>query len=293
LALETKSLDTSTAEQVILKEKTAALHMSGGTVKEIPSKQLVETVQEYGLRGLSPEALPDNVKWKVECGPLSIYILELKPDLRSICWISPKSRADLGPKASYDQYRLATPFIVLKVPFLGGMIQPRCELFYRNQPLRRLEDELYWCNLLNVSPNSYHCTAWICTQYLGKELHLVPGMPAQRPGILRQLDALVTHLWGGGFNRSSEHHEGQSCFSKAVQDGLDPRVTSVDRWQKESLKDPNFVLKVAWKPTGLTVGSLLDRHIKSSGVHRDLSDTAELISTLLGPPKKRGRTHGY
>lgn len=272
-------------EGIFIRGTAAEVHLPAASAQEMPLARFLELVKETAIRGMDPEALPDLVKWKVECGPLAVYILELKPELRSILWVDPQGPAPLGPEARYKLYRLATPFVVLKIPFIHRKIQPRCELFYRNEPLRKLGDGLFWSNLLNVSPESYGCTAWVCTQYL-PGLGGMPGRPSRRGGFLGGLDVFIEHLWGGGFNGSSEAHEGRSCFSKARADKIDPRVTDVERWQAESVKDPGFVLKVAWKPVGLTVEDILRREIESFGLGRDLADAGELISVLLGNGKE-------
>lgn len=270
-------------ERLVIQDGTAELHLPGTAMRTIPTGDVVRAVQGQGVRGLTEEPLAPTVRWRVECGPLTLYILELEPALRWIRWLSPKSPILHGSRAVYESYRLATPFVVLKVPFLHGKIQPGCEVFYRNAPLseKGLESELFWPNLLNVSPHSYGCTAWFCTQYLGTEL--VKSRRGRRRDLSEsaQLAAVAHHLWGGGFNRSSEVHEGTSCFSKAAEDGLDPRVTDVERWQKASVKNRRFILKVSWKATDLTVRRLVQKQLEAHNLPRDVSDTSELISVLL------------
>ena len=112
----------------------------------------------------------------------------------------------------------------------------------------------YWPNLYNVSVNAYECTAWYCSQHLRE---------ARRGADIQTgLNTVVHHLFGGGFNASSEIHEGLSTFGLCVKEKVDPRVIDVNEWQKATAEDPNFVLKVAWKPTGLTVKKLIERELK-------------------------------
>ena len=196
----------------------------------------IHQVNTYSIHGMTDQPIPDNGKYHVTCGKSEIWIIELKPELRRILWISKDSPVPYGPEAAYDIRCLATPYVILKIPLIGGRIIPRVEVFYRTEPLSSLDGPggaLYWCNLLNVSPHSYDCTAWFCTQYLGAE--------SMSTDLASTLSAVVTHLWGGVFTRSSEAHEGSSAFSKAVQERIDPRVTDVDRWEAESDKDPRFV----------------------------------------------------
>ena len=269
-------------ERIILEGRKARLDGSNGQGLSADLGSFVQTINRNSVVGRNHDRLPHNVCWKVDAGPLSICIVELEPQLRRLIWID-EATTDfpLGPEASYQPRRLATPYVVLKVPFLKGRIVPRAELFYRNEPLRYITDPLYWPNLLNVSPNAYGCKAWICTQYLESE--------RTQPGIVEGLEALLNHLWGGGFNRSSELHEGMSGFSKAKADELDPRVTDLDLWEKESIKAPRFVLTISWKPVGMTVDELIDEELRRHRVCRDLGTTGELANLLVTHSAKSSR----
>lgn len=269
------------SEKIILQGSEARVTGGDGAEAKADLETFIHNLCQANLQGFDPESLADNVKWKVVSGPATVCIVELKPQLRRLMWIAKNSPVPYGPTAVYQERRLATPYIVLKVPFLKGKIIGRAELFYRNEPLRTLGDQLYWSNLLNVSPNAYGCIAWVCTQYLGSE--------KVQPGITGGLDALVHHLFGGGFNQSSERHEGASAFSKAQSDRIDPRVTDADRWEAESVKDPRFVLSVRWKPIGMTVGQLIQTELAKNGPRRNLGSVAELATILLG--SKNGK-HG-
>lgn len=266
-------MTVSTLEEILLNDNRYEVRGGDGEPFQGQIGDLIEVIRTNSVRGFDQNPLPkNNLAWKVESGPLTICIVELEPAFRVLEWIHPDSPLPFGPQAIYTPRRLATPYVVLKVPFMHGTILPQAELFYRNLPLTSLDDELYWSNLLNVSPHSYGCRAWVCTQYLRTE--------CPQPGVTPGLHALLNHLWGGGFNRSSEQHEGSSAFKKAGDDKVDPRVTDVDRWEKESIKDPRFVLKVNWKPVGVTVRQLIQEELNRHKVVRDLSRTGELVSLL-------------
>ncbi len=271
------------AEQLVVREDRVELHLPGSTVQTLPARALIEAVQVNGIRGLGSEALPDNIKWKVECGKQTIYILELKPEVRSVLWISSSSKAPYGPEAKYESYRLAFPFVVLKVPFVNGQLLESTELFYRNAPLSSLADELFWPNLLNVSPRSHGCTAWVCTQYLAAEMSQLAAKLRRPLTEVEALHCFCLHIWGP-LNHSSEANEGMSCFGKAAMDQVDPRVTDVTRWQAASEK-PEFILGVPWKPAGHTIRSLILEQLDRFGARRELGDAAELVSLLLAHRK--------
>ena len=271
-----------TAERIVLEHNQA--RVEGGDGAEIVSglNDFIRGINRSSVRGFDEQPLPkNNLAWKIDVGDFTLCLLEQDPALHRLLWLDPKSQDDLGPDAVYAPRNLATPYVVIKVVFRGGLILPRAELFYRNAPLTHLDDELFWPNLLNVSPHSYQCTAWICTQYLHHE-----GI---QPGVASGLHALLKHLWGGGFNRSSELHEGASGFSKACQDKVDKRITDVERWEAESIKDPRFVLGVNWKPTGLTVRKLIENELQINRVVRDLGNTGELVNILMSSPSGNGK----
>jgi hypothetical protein len=236
-------------------------------------------VAKHTASGLHEQPIPDNVKWIVRAGVLETYIIELKPELRSVKWLADDSPAPYGSQAKYTQRKLATPYVVLKVTFVQGQLQHAVELFYRNLPLSKLDDELYHCNLYNVSINAHQCRAWFCTQHLN-----VTGLQGP-PAILHEV---VNHVWGGGFNQSSEYHEGVSGF--ALANGktsrndkqlkgpkLSPTVRDVNQWEEASEADPRFVLEVEWHPAGCTVRELIEGDLK-----RFSTPTAPDTSTALG-----------
>ena len=273
-------ISVSTLEEILLTNNEFEVRGGDGEPFRGTLAELLDAVRRNFIVGLDESPLPkNNLAWKVEAGPLTVCIVELEPALRRLEWIDAKSPLPFGPDAVYKPRRLATPYVVLKVPFLHGRIVPKAELFYRNLPLAGLDDELFCSNLLNVSPNSYGCRAWICTQYLAHE--------NPQPGVTPGLHALVNHLWGGGFNRSSEQHEGSSAFQMAAQDKVDARVTDVDRWEKESIENPRFVLDVKWKSAGVTIGRLIQEEIDRHKPIRSLNRASELVNLLSATRKPK------
>jgi hypothetical protein len=245
-------------------------------------EQFIEQLSQVPRHPLREEAIPDNIKWLETFGKLTICVVELKPELRWVQWIRDDSPVPYGPKAVCSARQLATPYVILFVPFVRARPVSRIQVFYRNEPLRTHGGDggmLFWPNLLNVSPHAYNCLSWFCS------LHMKWGRVAR--GLTGSLDEVVHHLWGGQFNRSSEAHEGDSTMSKALKDGIDPRVTNVDRWEEESQNDPRFVLSVDWKSTGVTVKDLIEQEIKVANVNTRLTKTADLANLMLRRRKPR------
>ena len=249
------------SDEIIIRDQTVTCANGEGSTLTAPLAHWLRTLKQQCINGLTAEPFADRVKWHITCGQLDVVILELEPALRLLQWIAPDSPAPYGPTATSKPRRLATPFVILKVPFRRKRVVPRVELFYRNEPLQSASGpggELRWPNLLNVSPNAHGCTAWFCSQFLDSE--------ATERGITAGLNAVCHHLWGGHFNLSSEAHESQSAFSKTRDEGVDPRVIDVDRWEEESIRDPRFVLDVPWPSTGLTVHKLIVAELAAHGI---------------------------
>lgn len=235
-------------------------------------------VQKF-LDALSPPAhdfvLPDKVKFIKTSpdGKFHIAVWEIDPGVHSIRWIAKESPAPYGPGTLYTKRELALPYIILTMPFIieKNRILPQTgkfECFYRNLPLIAMDQELSYPALLNCSKfgdgNHGAPLSWLCTQYLN------PSVIHKQKGISRQLWAMTKLtrwcLLESGFNYSSEHHEGNSHYSDYIRwSNADARITDVSAWEKESQKNPLFVLDLEWKPTGLTMDGLLERTFKLLG----------------------------
>jgi hypothetical protein len=88
--------------------------------------------------------------------------------------------------------------------------------------------------------------SWICTQFVRPEQFTGETDPN------RCMRAGFKELWhcltGTGFNYSSEHHEGASWYSESR--GLDPRIASIEDWERATQEDALFVLDVPWLKAG-------------------------------------------
>jgi hypothetical protein len=263
-------------EQIVIADDTARFDNGHGDAVGLPLQSLVERIRAGGVAGMAEEPLADNVRWSVSSGPLQVLIVELPYQLRRLQWLDDRSPVKYGPQAVYKPRRVALPYVLFKVPLLNGQIVSRVELFYRTQPLTSLNDTLLWSNLLNVSPFSHGVTAWLCTQYLATE---PMGRSARQV-----LNALMHHTWGGGFNQSSEAHEGQSAWGKAQLDKLDRRVADINLWEQNSLKKPpEFVLtEIAWKPVeNLTIRDLIHQELAFHRQPQRIDDVEALSNVLL------------
>jgi hypothetical protein len=90
-----------------------------------------------------------------------------------------------------------------------------------------------------------------------------------------------------GFNLSSEHHELNSWFTETVAAGIDPRIASVESWQKASAEDPLFALEVPWLPSGHTLRSATARITAMGRTRRRASSADDLARIILHSQPQR------
>jgi hypothetical protein len=218
----------------------------------------------------STEPIPEGVKFIRKRGGAVVLVIEEKPQLRTVRWLTDQSPVPYGPGAQYRPARLAFPFVVLVVVLNGGALTGLQQCFYRNAPLESFSDSLLYPNLYNVAA-AYGQDCWLCLVNLKKDL--------TRMKWENRVREIRKHLWGAGFNQSSEHHEGMSYWGQMK---VDPRVESLDRWEAESRKDPFFPLKVQWKPVGKTVGDVAERMLAALAPARFPATVEELAGLLQG-----------
>lgn len=265
-----------------VKGASETITLSGNSVEGVGKKFQVDAfcklITDNTVSGLTPDPIPDNVKWIVRAGKLEVYILELKPELRRVKWVNATATKQSAKQDEngYAFRKLATPYVVMSVPFFGGQLQPQVELFYRNGPLTGLDDKLSTCNLLNVSmgKNVAGCSGfrtWVCTQYLNTK-----GCKTKADF----LSEIISHVFGGGFNRSSDNSEGASGFSTYEASKCDTRLKDVNQWEKESEKDPRFVLDAEWIDAKATPRDLIEFRMKQFKV-AGAPTTSTAIGNLL------------
>ena len=128
------------------------------------------------------------------------------------------------------------------------LIAQENECFFRTEPLRSLNDPVFYPALLNCSkfdPPDGRPLSWICTQFMQDRANQIARKSTDPNVTMRKgMEALLHCLLETGFNYSSEHHELTSWFT--VSKEQDPRIATVERWEAETKKDPNFVLDVPW-----------------------------------------------
>jgi hypothetical protein len=240
-------------DQLTIEKGRIVITTEEGQRVERPETQLLEMLRGEFVPPLREAALPDGVKFYDWRPPFFVVVHQLPPHVRQVRWIADDSPVGHGPGTTYRKVRLSLPYTVTFAVYAqqgdGLFLIPVNELYFRNEPVRSRADRLGYPALLNVSriqaPRRER--AWICTQYLRP----VPGVDWTG-----QLQALLDHTWNGGFNRSSEAHEGASWYGASV--GIHPELHPVEKWEQASAAIDAFGLSVPWKPAPLTVAELID-----------------------------------
>jgi len=243
------------ADKITIDGAKLLIETDEGKKVERPST-LLDDMYKAELLPLSDGiALPDGTKFIEHRGPLMLVAHQRPPHVRQARWIAPDSPSDYGHGTKYGKLRLSFPYSLTLALFQRStngqyVVTSRNELYFSNNPVTGKDSVVCYPGLLNVSVMKYgkRDATWICTQYLSA----TGGKPDDH--WTKTLEHLLDHTWNGGFNLSSEHHEGMSWYGKYKGDkGIAP----VENWQANTAKDDAFGLKVQWKPAG-TVGEIMD-----------------------------------
>lgn len=251
--------------------------------------ELPDLLQRVGP-GIStgPVILPSGVKSIQSQGPVTLWIWEQPPTIQRLSWIAADSKKPYGPGTKYRWVRIALPYLIIVAAFVRDaqgypVIFGKDECFFRNAPLKSLNDVLCYPGLLNCSlwgdgdTSLSHPLSWICTQHLKSN----PQMESSDIGDRYQggFEAVRYCLLETSFNLSSEHHEGNSWFSKTKK--VDPRIATIEKWEENTKKDPLFVLEVPWIPTQHSVRDFCERVFQQNAAGashiRSASDLGRII----------------
>lgn len=193
--------------------------------------------EEFGKIVQSQTAIPDS--FGIPPGvvglwynrPNLVILHEQPPRVFECRWIAPNSPSGYGSGTTYRQRTLSWPWIY-SITHLSrarnGYLFCNMEAYGRTQKLHSLDDVIQGAPMLNNSVVAGH--GWVCTQYLKAR------ESASWPEIL---DQAIEHMWYGGFNLSSEGHEGESWYGRCLDE--DERF-EIDSWEKSS-KSPGAVLE--------------------------------------------------
>jgi hypothetical protein len=216
-----------------------------------------------GQPGIQDLILPDGVKLVKSRGPMMVWVYEQSPRLSSLKWIAKDSPVPFGKRTKYRTVRIALPYLVVLAVFEKDMgdrfqLSHKNECYFRNEPIKSPKDALSYPALLNCSkfePQEGQPLSWICTANM--DLRSLALETNDNKRMRKAFSALLHCLLETGYNLSSEHHEASSWFTEST--GVDPRVSTIEAWEKATSKKWDFVLDVPWLPTGFTLEGVVER----------------------------------
>jgi hypothetical protein len=289
------SLDSVTIDTVLFEGGTVRAVSPEGQTASIPLPDLMSRLLPPRT-GTGEMILPDGVKAVLSDGRTTVWVHQSPPNVYNLRWITPDSPAPYGPGAKYRDVPIALPYLITLAVFGPGCVQPHHlshvnECFFRNGPLNSLDDEVCFPALLNCSkyrvPDG-RPLAWICTQYLRVDgyVHETDPNRCMRGGFKELWHCLT----GTGFNYSSEHHEGASWYSESR--GIDPRIATIEDWERATQQNPMFVLDVPWLKAG-TLRYVTDRIFENARTRPPAVTSSADIARIVfnhGPTQTAGAT---
>jgi hypothetical protein len=251
------------SDQILIHNGKVVLTTEEGQKLERAETLLLDMLRREYLPPLNGTAFPDGVKFYEWRDPFLLLVHQTPPHVRQMRWIANDSPYRFGQGVKYRKVRLSIPYSLTFAMYCcqgtGMFLGHGNELYFRNEPLRFRNDKLCFPALLNLSrfkkPPPKRERAWVCTQYL--------RWPPDADWT-KQLHCLLDHIWNGGFNLSSEDHEGASWFGESKN--IHPSLQTVEKWEAASKANDAFALGVPWLPAPFTVGELinimLDEHMQ-------------------------------
>lgn len=238
----------------------------------VPLGQYAKTLVQFAERGEADEPIPRGVRFLVHRQPATLVVIEEPPHVRTVQWIEDESAEPFGDGAAYRRVSLAFPYVVILAVFLHGRLTTNTQCFYRTAPIERRDDRLYIPNLYNVDVrDDFPC--WLCLKKLD-------GL-VRSHSWSKKVDTIRRHFWGATFNRSASPAPGTGYWWKMK--ALDPRISSLDRWETASRENPLFPLHVAWTPIDDTLGDTMDHMLNQVVAPDRLAMTRTWLSSM--PPR--------
>lgn len=169
---------------------------------------------------MSSDLMPQNVRFHFRRGSNQIFVIEEKPQRRSLC-----SRTNRSFGREGKLYSVMLPYVVFVIVMVNNEL--RSELvYYRNEPLRSLDDDLFHTNLPNVNGDCQ-----VCTNFPGHRAKEVSG----------RVEEVIGHFWQSTFNNDL------TTFHERYGDE-DNRLRNFSSWEDASEEDPLFFQSISLIP---------------------------------------------
>lgn len=258
-------------ESIEIVGREVNIRVNGIVRKSFPVSHLVESIRQEKQQQPRGDIFPDGLKYWQQRGDITVVLIEQTAMPRTVHVIAEDSPASEGTAAKYVRRTLSFPYIYLLIAFAGPSMLNCQQLFYRNRPLQSLDDPLFLSNMLNVSTDDFHkIPNWLCLQ----GLHISNDMPFGK-----KIRTILDYIWNSSWNKSIDVHGGVSQFM--VMKDIDHRISSFPRWEAATREDPYFMLKIDWKPAGMTVRQAFDRMYSYFSIGRKEYTSKWLINQMI------------
>ncbi|MBI5153503.1 MAG: hypothetical protein HZA36_03545 [Parcubacteria group bacterium] len=230
---------TKEAKRSCMKKLLEVLDVNGAQCFEEIVKDVLQEMEKLVTKKIalaqeivkqSPQLLPCGTRFhwqlKSEQSDYQIFCIENAPQQRTL-HIMEETR------------RLALPWIYFIVIFRDGYLE-NLYVFYRDASLTNLDDMLYLPNLPNIQSQHLTCC-------LGNN----PFVSLKNDN---WSETLFTYFWGSSF------FETRDSFIEFYEDAKKriPELKDLETWEKMSIQNPLFVLKLPWKKA-LTLRTLIGK----------------------------------
>ena len=197
--------------------------------------------------------LPNGTKFFIANEEETILVIEQPPQVRTVTFSS-KFMGLAGKKILGGQksFQLAFPYIIFVMKFFGNRLQ-NLYLFYATEKLTLIDKQLYYPNLTNIASNN-HVVCLGNVEFSGN--------------ITEQAEKIISYFWQSEFN-------GDLSELYRVQKWSNLKFLSLKTWQRESRKNPLFVLNTEFIKTKHTIKSFIEGMRK-----RNLEDEKDYFDGL-------------
>ncbi|MFH1890828.1 MAG: hypothetical protein ABIJ91_04680 [Candidatus Kuenenbacteria bacterium] len=190
-----------------------AVHLVQETIQRTVklSDLMGEVVKEMGV---TTPILPAGCRFFAQKSNMTTFVIEQAPATRKIIWYN------MGNDEK--KWKIAFPYVIFILKFSGDAIS-EVRIFYRNKPLNG-DDLLLSTNMGNTRLSGHLCTGDIRVQGETKA---------------QKAESFVAGFWNSAWN--TDIQESWHAHTTIEQ------VSSLQKWEEESEKNPFFPLSVKWR----------------------------------------------
>ena len=223
-------------------------------------------IQNQTGLGRATPVMPEGGKIFLSQGNRCVVVVEQKPQIRSTIFsgdfVARYGGLGVRNESGSESFRLAFPYLIFVFCFEDGEFR-HVQIFYRNEPLSSVENDLFMVNFPNVNSCGKVC--------LGDVGRLSAGLH-------EQAETVVAHFWNSQFG--DDWRERFIDMAKREQ-----CLSSLKAWEYASLKDPSFVLSVGWYAAG-KLRKYIEDFLKESRQLDVLGEFDHLAKTAIGEAGK-------